>query len=73
MRFYMQMLVPFIPYPYNSRVEMEEEDTDQNKEHMGSEDFSPVMGWTQRPASGKTNSGCRASDVVFWTCSLYYF
>lgn len=48
MRFYMQMLVPFIPYPYNSRVEMDKEDTDQNKEHMGSEDFSPAVGWTQK-------------------------
>lgn len=48
MRFYVQMLAPFIPPPYNSRMETDKEDTDQNKEHMGSEDFSPIVSWTQR-------------------------
>lgn len=69
-RFYVQIFVPFIPHPNNSRVQMDEEDTDQNKEHMGSEDFSAVVGWTQEMylASGKTNSGGKASAGFFSGC-----
>lgn len=27
---------------------IDKEDTDQNKKHMGREDFSPIVGWAQR-------------------------
>lgn len=33
--------------PCNIGVGMDTENTDQNKEHMGSKDFSPVAGQTQ--------------------------
>lgn len=68
-RFYVQIFVPFIPHPNNSRVQMDEEDTDQNKEHMGSEDFSAVVGTQEMYlASGKTNSGGKASAGFFSGC-----
>lgn len=46
-RFYVQMFSSFHT-PYNSRVDVDKEDIDQNKEHMGMESFSLLVGWTQR-------------------------
>lgn len=57
---------------------MNQKDTDQNNEHIGNENLSPVVGWTQGliqpliPGTFKTNSRSRRPASVC-ICPFYYF
>lgn len=63
MRFYEQMLVPFFPHPYKSRVEMDKEDTTQNIEHR-----EAVGAQHQQFFSG--HIPCTTFDFLNWKLSV---